>query len=263
VLRSGATSGNERPSAAELIHRDKIDVLFDLAGHTENNRLRMFARKPAPVQATYLGYPATTGLSAIDWRVTDALAEEPGLTEAHCSERLIRLPQSAWCYAPPEYAPAVNDVPALAKGVVTFGSFSNFPKVNEPTMRRWAQILQRVPQSRLFLKARAMGCASAQQRVRRIFAETGIDADRLLLRAHCRLRSIWPNMARSTLPWTPIPTMEPPPLAKRCGWACRSSHWLAESCLPRRPEPAEQRRTGGTDRVDAGAIHRHRRGSGQ
>ena len=115
------TSGETSPilsdqQVAELVRKDQIDILVDLAGHIGGNRLLMFARKPAPVQVTYLGYQNTTGMSAMDYRLTDEHADPPGLTEAYYTERLVRLPRSFFCFLPPEPSPEVNDLPALASG---------------------------------------------------------------------------------------------------------------------------------------------------
>jgi predicted O-linked N-acetylglucosamine transferase (SPINDLY family) len=174
--------GMSDAAVADAIRLDEIDILVDLAGHTDGNRLPVFARKPAPVQVTYLGYPATTGLKAIDYRFTDELADPPGLADSYCSERLIRLPQCAWCFQPPEISPAVGELPARRNGYITFGSFNNFSKINEPLLKLWAEILLRTPQSRLLLKAKSLRCASVQQYVVRVMGDLGIGAQRLDMR---------------------------------------------------------------------------------
>jgi protein O-GlcNAc transferase len=169
--------------AAQLIRRDKIDILIDLAGHMTGNRLLVFAQKPAPVQVTYLGYPATTGLETIDYRFTDALADPPGMTEAYCTEQLVRLPQTAWCYQPPQPSPPVAPLPAQQNHHITFGSFNNFTKVNPPLLDLWAQILHRVPDSRLMIKAKALCADSVKRGVQQRMSDHGIAPDRLDLRA--------------------------------------------------------------------------------
>jgi predicted O-linked N-acetylglucosamine transferase (SPINDLY family) len=169
-------------AAADLIRGDEIDILVDLAGHTDGNRLLVFAHKPAPVQATYLGYPGTTGLSAMDHRFTDALADPPGMTEAHHSERLVRLPECAWCYRPDTETPP-GPSPAMLRGYVTFGSFNNLSKVNERMLRVWSRILQAVPGSRLLLKSAGFISTEARRRTREtLMAGTGISGDRLDIR---------------------------------------------------------------------------------
>ena len=167
---------------AEQIRDDGIDILVDLSGHTAGNRLLVFARKPAPVQVSYLGYPGTTGLKAIDYRLTDAFADPPGLTEQFHSETLVRLQYTTWCFAEPSDAPPVGELPALRRGCVTFGSFNNLAKVTEPMLRLWSKILNQVPHSRLLLKAAGLASAGASQRVRRTLSAHGIDAGRLDLR---------------------------------------------------------------------------------
>jgi predicted O-linked N-acetylglucosamine transferase (SPINDLY family) len=166
--------------AAELIRQDQIDILVDLSGHTSYHRLLLFAHKPAPVQVTWLGYPNTTGLATMDYRLTDAYADPPGLSESWHSEQLWRLPQCAWCYRSPGSSP----VTLRNNGPITFGCFNNFAKVTEPMLLLWARILQAVPHSRLLLKTRALGSGSTQQRVRQILCEAGIGAERLELRGY-------------------------------------------------------------------------------
>lgn len=167
--------------AAELIRSDEIDILVDLAGHTPGHCLMVFARKPAPVQVTWLGYPDTTGLPQIDYRLTDALADPPGMTESLCSEHLVRLPQTAWCFHPVGYTRPVGPLPSIAAGHVTFGTFNNFAKVSQFSLELWAQILQRVPGSHLMLKGPALGSQEVIARLHRFFAGQGIGSERLEL----------------------------------------------------------------------------------
>jgi predicted O-linked N-acetylglucosamine transferase (SPINDLY family) len=162
--------------AANLIRSDAIDVLVDLSGHTANNRLLVFAAKPAPVQVTYLGYPNTTGMTAMDYRLTDALADPPGLSDELNVERLWRLPTCAWCYAPFENAP---DVQPRASGPIMFGCFNAFAKINGSLVAIWAELLGRVAGSRLLLKSAGAGTASAQRRLTEQLAKHGISGDRI------------------------------------------------------------------------------------
>lgn len=167
--------------AAELIRREKIDVLIDLAGHTSGNRLDVFMRRPAPVQMTWLGYPGTTGLKSVQYRLTDAWADPPGQTERFHSEALLRLPRGFLCYGPPADAPEVGPLPAETKGQVTFGSFNNLVKVNEPLIALWARVLAAVPDSRLMVKSRPLGDSATRERVAALFAAAGVPEERLSL----------------------------------------------------------------------------------
>jgi predicted O-linked N-acetylglucosamine transferase (SPINDLY family) len=175
-----ALAGRTDADAADLIRQDGIDILVDLAGHTSDNRLLLFARKPAPVQVTYLGYPDSTGLSAIDYRLTDAFSDPPGQTELFHSEQLIRLSPCAWCFQPPENAPAI----ARRDGAITFGCFNNFAKVTEPMLTLWGRILRAVPESRLMLKATAMNSETTRQRIWLLFEHLGIARERLDLHGY-------------------------------------------------------------------------------
>ena len=167
---------------AQRIRDDGIDILVDLAGHTAGNRLLMFARKPAPVQLGYLGYPATTGLQAMDYRFTDALAEPPGLSERYNVEQLWRLPEIFCCYAAPAHGPAViGHAPFEENGHITFGCFNNYAKVSDDVIILWAAILQRLPAARLMLEIFALDDADFRAAVEQRFAELGIAADRLIL----------------------------------------------------------------------------------
>jgi len=164
--------------AADLILQDEIDLLIDLAGHTAGNRLGVFARKPAPVQVTHFGYCDTTGLVAMDYRLTDACCDPPGQTERFHTEHLIRLPHVQWCYAPPP-TPEVGPLPAHSAGHVTFGCFNNLCKVTEQMIGLWAKLLEKVPGSRFHLLTGA-GTAG-DDRVRRLFHAQGVGPERLTL----------------------------------------------------------------------------------
>lgn len=166
--------------AAHRIREDRIDILIDLSGHTSGNRLMLFARRPAPVQVTFLGFPATTGLSAIDYRLTDAIADPPG-DDTSCVERLVRLPATAWCFAPLSGTSPVAQPPAERRGHVTFGSFNNLAKASPQTLQLWARILQQTPGTKLMLKGAALRGADTRARIERIFADRGIASTRLEL----------------------------------------------------------------------------------
>lgn len=164
---------------AELVRADGIDILIDLAGHSARNRVRVFARKPAPVQVTWLGYPTTTGLDTIDWRLSDDILT-PLDTGERFSERLYRLPRISHCYTmldtiTPESVPP----PVLVNGYITFGSFNSFAKISDSTLRLWAAVLQKSPGSRLRLKSRSIGNSEAADHIISRFAAVGGDADRL------------------------------------------------------------------------------------
>jgi predicted O-linked N-acetylglucosamine transferase (SPINDLY family) len=173
-------SGMSNPQLADTVRGDAIDLLVDLGGHTAGNRLLAFARKPAPVQVTYLGYPNTTGMSAMDYRLTDARADPPGAEALH-SEKLMRLPDTFLCYRPPEDAPPVAAPPATANGFVTFGSFNAVSKINDPLLDLWARVLAAVPGSRLLLKAKHLSAEINRRRVHGAMAARGVDAGRVEL----------------------------------------------------------------------------------
>ena len=167
---------------AEMVRDDRIDVLVDLAGHTAGNRLKMFARKPAPVQATYLGYFATTGLSAMDYWINDGVVH-PEMTDGKTAEEIYRLPRCWVCYQPRDDVPGVASPPSTKAGAsgVTFGSFNNLNKVSPGTIAMWAGVLRAVPNSRLLIKSRPLDNRLVEDRLRAAFADRGIEADRLLL----------------------------------------------------------------------------------
>jgi predicted O-linked N-acetylglucosamine transferase (SPINDLY family) len=164
---------------AAMIRDDRIDILVDLSGHTGNNRLLVFARRAAPVQVTWLGYPNTTGLRAMDYRLTDSVADPPGLTEHLYTEELIRIPGSFCCYSASRGAPEVGELPAFRNRHVTFGSFNNYAKVSGECLAAFTAVLKAVPKSRLALKGPGLGDQAIRDKVQRAFIERGIGADRL------------------------------------------------------------------------------------
>jgi predicted O-linked N-acetylglucosamine transferase (SPINDLY family) len=164
---------------ARQVYADNIDILVDLAGHTSNNRLLVFARKPAPVQVSWLGYPDTTGMTSIDYRITDAWTDPPGETNDCYSEKLIHLPNGFLCYRPPAESEPVTSLPMINNKVTTFGSFNALPKVTPRVVRLWASILASVPNSRLIMKNKSFMDPGTQQRYRTLFMEHGIDPNRI------------------------------------------------------------------------------------
>ncbi len=166
-----------------MIREDRIDILVDLGGHTRSNRLPIFAKKPAPVQVTWLGYANTTGLPTMDYRITDAVADPPGMTEGLHSEQLYRLPGTFICYHPPLDSPELSPLPQLERGAVTFVAYNNFAKLNEPLLDLWCRVLRMIPGSCLALKNRALANdVEFRMEMLDLFAQRGITAERLILR---------------------------------------------------------------------------------
>jgi predicted O-linked N-acetylglucosamine transferase (SPINDLY family) len=174
------TCGLSDRALAEHMRADGIDILVDLAGHTANNRIRAFAYQPAPVQVTYLGYANTTGMAAIQYRLTDQWADPPG-QEQFFTEELIRLPHGFLCYAPPADAPAVADTPAQTSGHLTLGSFNVLAKTTPQVVAFWAELLKALPDAHLLLKSRALADDGTRDRYYRQFSEHGIARERLEL----------------------------------------------------------------------------------
>jgi len=174
VWRETARMGDEQ--LAELIRADGIDVLVDLTMHMAGNRLRVFARKPAPVQVTWLAYPGSTGLTTIDYRLTDPQLDPPGCDESVYSEKTWRLPATFWCYEPLGDVPEVGPLPARRNGHVTFGCLNNLCKVNERSLGLWAKVMARVPGSRLHLLT---GPGPQRARTLAVLAAHGIAGERV------------------------------------------------------------------------------------
>ena len=182
--------GLDDEDVAAHIGADDIDILIDLSGHTSDARLGVFARDAAPLQISYLGYPTTTGLAEIRWRLSDPVID-PIITpvpheadpEQAGTEQVLRMPQGMFCYRP-DAAPALTELPALragGAGEVTFGSFNNLAKVSPQTLALWTQVLRALPHSRLLLKARPLSEAGVRQRLLAALAALGVDAARVQL----------------------------------------------------------------------------------
>jgi predicted O-linked N-acetylglucosamine transferase (SPINDLY family) len=167
-------------AVAKLVSSDGIDILVDLAGHTAGNRLLVFARKPAPLQVTYLGSLTTTSLTAMDCRLTDRFLSSSNSLE-WSSETLVRLPSCFVCYRPPADAPAVSPLPALTAGSVTFGSFNNIAKATPAVISLWSDILRQIPGSRLILKDKTFADGAQRTRYLGQLGSNGIEASRIEL----------------------------------------------------------------------------------
>ncbi|MEM5384679.1 tetratricopeptide repeat protein [Paraburkholderia phymatum] len=170
-------------AAADLIGRDGIDVLLDLSGHTKHHRLPLFAGKPAPVQATWLGYFATTGIAEMDYVLGDAYVL-PVDEEAHFTEKPWRLPDSYLCFTPPDEPVEVGPLPMAANGFITFGTLNNANKLNDEVIALWSRVLRAVPDSRLLLKSAQFAQPPFSDRIARALAARGVARDRLILLGH-------------------------------------------------------------------------------
>lgn len=147
--------GQPNASVERTIRADRPDMLIDLNGHVANTiRLPLFARRLAPAQITYLGYPDTTGVPNMDFRLTDGIADPQGEADRYATEKLVRFAPTAWCYQPPADAPHVSPPPSIAAGTVTFGCFNSPTKFTDALFATWAELLSAVPNSRLLLKGR-------------------------------------------------------------------------------------------------------------
>lgn len=175
---------NVRPlddkATAELIENDGIDILVDLAGHSSNSKIYSMAYKPAPVQATWCGYPDTTGLSQIDYRITDEIADPPG-SEKYYSEKLFYIPDIFLCFGPGNIQPRVAPSPVLQNKRITFGCFNNSSKINNITIELWSEILKKVPDSNLFLKFKSGQDDEIRDLFLNRFEKHGISKDRIAI----------------------------------------------------------------------------------
>ncbi|MBL8523359.1 MAG: tetratricopeptide repeat protein [Betaproteobacteria bacterium] len=164
--------------AAKTIHDDGVHIAIDLSGHTQHNRLPLFARRPAPLQVSWLGYFATTGVAQIDYLLTDSVATPPH-DAAHFSERLWPLPDTRLCFTPPQDAPDVTPPPFVRNGHVTFGCYQNLAKVSDEVLGAWGKILAALPDARLRLQARPLGYPQEREHLAQRCAKQGLDPARM------------------------------------------------------------------------------------
>lgn len=178
--------GGTAAEIAERIRADEIDILVDLAGHSANNALPVLALRPAPVQISGVGYFDTTGLSAVDYFLTDVHIDPPGENDGCFTEKLLRLPESHLCYRASRAGEKsrIAPLPAWEKGYITFGSFNNFAKVTDKVLHLWAKILRAVPHSCLFLKTAVFDAADGRQEALRRLEAAGIDLARVKTEGH-------------------------------------------------------------------------------
>jgi len=187
------------------IRDDRIDLLVDLSGHTAGHRLPVFARKPAPVQATWIGYPQTTGLAAIDYRITDGYLDPPGAADTLGSERLWRLPECGVCFLPPENAPLPGAPPCTASGAVTFGSINHYFKVTDAVVAVWARILAAVGGASLRIVVEHGERPAIAASVRARFAVHGIAPDCIDVRGRTDLAGFFDLLAGIDVALDPFP----------------------------------------------------------
>ncbi len=194
--------------ASARIHADRIDILVDLSGHTGRNRLGVFARRPAPVQVTWLGYFGTTGLSRIDYFLAGPL-DVPPREECEFVERIWRLPSTRLCFSRPDADVEVAPLPALLatgrSGPITFGCFNNLRKLDDRVVRLWARVLEAVEDSRLFLKTAALASEPVREAIRRRFRDAGLDPARLILEGESPYAEYLGAYARVDIALDPFP----------------------------------------------------------
>ncbi len=196
------TSGMSDAQLADLVRASAIDILVDLSSHTAGSRLRVFARKPAPVQVTYLAYCSTTGIKAIDYRLTDGRLDPPAELPPYYSETSISLPETYWCYSVPPEAPEPNALPARARGSVTFGCLNSLSKISDVVLKTWIDILRAVPTSRLLLHADA---GSGRERLTQIFSAAGVDPKRCEFVAYLPLEDYFRTLQKIDIALDPFP----------------------------------------------------------
>ena len=174
--------GSNDKTVADQIRNDRIDILVDLAGHTANNRLKILAYKPAPIQISWLGYPNTTGMDAVDYHFTDNIADptDSNADDLH-SEMLIRLDNGFFCFQPFEFAPEVSLLPFLKNDHITFGSFNNLSKTTPDVIKCWSEILHGIPEAKILLKSRPLGDKKTKEKYLELFEKQGVSSSRVEL----------------------------------------------------------------------------------
>jgi len=176
--------GMNDETVSKMIVKDRIDILVDLAGHTAGNRLLVFGYKPAPSQVSWLGYPNTTGMHTIDYRIVDEITDPVGTGDDLHSEELIGLPNSFFCFQPTVDSPDVEDVSRKKTGQITFGSVNNLAKLNKEVLDLWAQILYKIPNSRLLIFGKSFTEKNGRNRFLELFSGNGIEEDRIEMISH-------------------------------------------------------------------------------
>jgi protein O-GlcNAc transferase len=195
-------SGMSDENLADIIRQDRIDILVDLSLHTGGNRLLLFARKPAPVQVTYLAYCGTTGLKTIDYRLTDPFLDPDDRNERFYSEQSIRLAETFWCYQPATETLENTPLPSSQLGQITFGCLNNFSKVTAPTLETWSRILRQMPPARLLLY---VPVGSARARLQEFFSQRDIEANRLEFVAKVPMADYFQTYGRIDIALDPFP----------------------------------------------------------
>ncbi len=203
VDRWRAIDGLDDHQAARLIRGDAVNILVDLSGHTRGGRPGVFARKPAPLQIGYLGYLNTSGMAAMDYRISDSVADPPGYADRLHREALLRLPRTQWCFQPPQEALPVSPPPSLRKGHITFGSFNHIAKLNESVLDLWAELLGRLPGSRL--RVLAVPDAEAGARTLRPMQQRGIAPARIDLVGRLARDAYWRSFGEVDIALDPFP----------------------------------------------------------
>jgi predicted O-linked N-acetylglucosamine transferase (SPINDLY family) len=168
-----------------MIRADRIDILVDLAGHTADTRLAVFARRPAPVQVSMVGYPSTTGLGTIDYKISDPVVDPPG-AERFYSEKLLRLDGTFWCFTAAIDSPPVDELPARRNGFITFGAVNNVSKISPAALDAWARIVAAVPGSRVRMQHSAFSSVEVRRHVTDAFARHGVGQDRITMTGWAR-----------------------------------------------------------------------------
>lgn len=190
--------------AAKVIYKDRLNILIDLAGHTAGNRLSVFAYKPAPVQVSWLGYFATTGVSEIDYFIGDPYVVPQG-EEEHFIERIVRFEKSYLCFTPPQCEIEVGSLPALTNGYVTFGCFNNLAKLNSEVVNLWSRILQCVEGSKLLLKSRQLGDPSIIKTTAEMFFHAGVTSEQLIIEGPSQRIEYFESFNRVDIALDPFP----------------------------------------------------------
>ena len=202
VARWVPVAGLSDAELAGCIASDGIDILIDLSGHTAMNRLRAFAHRPAPIQVSWLGYPATTGLRSMDYYLTDRHFSPQGQFDAYYTEKLAFVP-TVWPFEPAATAPPVNGLPASVTGTLSFGSFNRIAKINQPTVGLWAQLLAALPRTTLMIAGVPLG--QQHRRVIEWFEAAGIGPDRLAFHPWTNLEALLELHQRVDIALEPLP----------------------------------------------------------